>query len=104
MLAFGTYPLPNSYAQFTTHTITDETRFQQQLDQIRQDNYAFDDEELTLGVRGLAVPIRNREGRSVATIGLSGPTVRLTAAHIPTFVALLQKTAANISAELGFNG
>lgn len=104
LLAFTGANLPTSLPRFTDKTIIDEAQLIDQLENIRQRRYALDDEELTLGVRGLAVPIRNREGRTVATLGLSGPAVRLTTEAIPSLVNLLQATAAAISTELGFAG
>ena len=91
LLAFAQFSHPATYPQFTEKTITNTARFERELDQIRRNGHALDDEELTLGVRGLAVPVRNREGRAVATIGLSGPTVRLTDALLPHFVSLLHE-------------
>ena len=102
LLAFAQIPLPNNYPQFTSRTIVDVQQLELQLEQVRYQGYALDDEELTLGVRGLAAPIRNREGRTIAAIGLSGPTVRLTFDNIPKLVELLKQTAVSVSTELGF--
>ena len=102
LLAFSSIPLPTSQPSFTKKTIEDTRKLSVQLNQIRRQKFALDDEELSLGVRGLAVPIRNREGRTIATMGLSGPTVRLTNEAIPSLVELLKKTAGQVSAELGY--
>ena len=63
---------------------------------------ASDAEELTLGVYGIATSIRNREGRTIAAMGLSGPSVRLTNDTIPQLAELLMKVAYDVSAELGY--
>ncbi|MEZ4670940.1 MAG: IclR family transcriptional regulator [Anaerolineae bacterium] len=102
LLAFAEVPLPVNLARYTSRTIVSVPQLELQLEQIRYQNYALDDEELTLGVRGLAVPLRNREGRTIATIGLSGPSVRLTMEKIPELADLLIKSAQDISKELGF--
>lgn len=102
LLAFAALPLPTSFARYTSRTIVDAAQLKLQLEQIRYQGYALDDEELTLGVRGIAVPIRNREGRTIATMGLSGPTVRLTFEQLPRLVELLSQAARDVSAELGF--
>lgn len=103
LLAFGEVAFPSTFQSFTEKTITDEDALIQQLDEIRHQQYALDDEELTLGVRGIAVPIRNREGRVVATLGISGPSVRLTLDAIPSVVTLLQTFSDAISTELGYS-
>lgn len=102
LLAFSEIPLPTSYTRYTDNTIVDAEELTTQLESIRINQYAIDDQELTLGVRGLAVPIRNREGRTIATMGLSGPSVRLTYERIPEFLDLLITSATNVSSELGF--
>lgn len=102
LLAFADLPIPPDIMRYTNRTLTELPQVELQLEQIRLQAYALDDEELTLGVRGLAVPIRNREGRSIASLGLSGPTVRLTFDNIPKFVDYLWKASQAISAELGY--
>ena len=102
LLAFAEIPMPMSYTRYTDKTIIDAGQLAEQLETIRYQGYAIDDEELTLGVRGLAVPIRNREGRIIATMGLSGPGVRLTYDNIPDLLTLLTEAANKVSAELGF--
>jgi len=102
LLAFAEAPLPTQMKRYTANTITSLEMLNRQLREIRHDKFALDDEELTIGVRGLAVPIRNREGRVIATMGISGPTVRLTDEAIPDLVRMLKQYALAVSAELGF--
>lgn len=104
LLAFAGISLPTAFPRFTENTIVDEQLLKKALEEIRHQGYAIDDEELTSGVRGLAVPLRNREGRTIATIGLSGPSVRLTSESIPQLIVNLQEVAANISTKLGYSG
>jgi IclR family transcriptional regulator, KDG regulon repressor len=103
LLAFAEIPLPTNYSRYTDNTIVDERELAKQLEVVRINGYSIDDEELTLGVRGLAAPIRNREGRTIATMGLSGPSVRLTHERIPDFLKLLLASATKVSSELGFH-
>lgn len=103
LVAFSGAAMPTTYPSFTNRTIKDEPTLRKEIEQIRREMFAFDDEELTLGVRGIAVPLRNREGRAIAAIGISGPTVRLTEAAIPKMVQLLHSASHAISKELGFS-
>ncbi len=103
LLAFAEIPMPVSYTRYTDKTILNIDALSEQLETIRYQGYAIDDEELTPGVRGLAVPIRNREGRTIATMGLSGPGIRLTDEAIPHFIELLIAATNKVSAELGFH-
>lgn len=102
LLAFTGHAVPATLPRYTANTLTEPAQLERALATIRQQAYALDDEELTVGVRGLAVPIRNREGRTVATVGLSGPTVRLTDSSLPRLVEQLQAAASAISQALGY--
>ncbi|MGB1253788.1 MAG: IclR family transcriptional regulator [Candidatus Promineifilaceae bacterium] len=102
LLAFCEIPLPDTYTRFTKRTLTDAVQLSHALEDVRHKRYAVDDEELTLGVRGIATSIRNREGRTIATMGLSGPSVRLTHETIPQLARLLIDVAQGVSAELGY--
>ncbi len=102
LLAFSEMPRPSSMTRYTEKTMTSPDALTTELEAVRLQGYALDDEELTLGVRGLAVPIRNREGRAIAAMGLSGPSVRMTYDNIPELVTLLMEEAAAVSAALGF--
>jgi IclR family pca regulon transcriptional regulator len=70
----------------TSHTITDPALLREQVEHARLHGYALVDQELEIGLRSVAAPIRNREGRVVAAINVStsaaGSTVDDTLAHI----------------------
>lgn len=103
LLAFMEMPIPDELPRYTDKTITDAKSLIRHLQDIREVGYAIDAEELTLGVYGIAVPLRNREGRTIAVLGLSGPSVRLTSETIPSLIEKLLKTSQEISSELGFH-
>jgi IclR family KDG regulon transcriptional repressor len=89
--------------QKTRNTITDRDRLREHLAQVRATGYAVDDEENEEGVRCVAAPIRNKEGRIIAAMSISGPTARLPLEHIQTTLKdEVCKTALNISRQLGF--
>jgi IclR family pca regulon transcriptional regulator len=46
------------------------------LKDVRQQGYAVSDEELELGIRSIAVPIRDGTGRTVASMSLVASTSR----------------------------
>ena len=48
--------------RYTPNTITDINILKNNLVMIKKEGVAFDDEELALGVRGVACPLRNSEG------------------------------------------
>jgi IclR family acetate operon transcriptional repressor len=60
----------------TPHTITDPEEFRQELRRVKERGYAFDREETTLLATCVAAPIRDAQGRSVASMSVSGPCSR----------------------------
>lgn len=55
----------------TSRTLTDERRLRIELMRVRHDGYAVVDEELEEGLRSIAAPIRDRDGRVAAAINVS---------------------------------
>jgi IclR family pca regulon transcriptional regulator len=62
----------------TPRTLVSRPALARQLLRVRAQGYAMSDEEHFLGVKAIAVPIRNLEGGVIAAMSLSGPASRLT--------------------------
>lgn len=58
--------------RYTETTITDVNILKQELAGIRQRGWGYDNEEDSLGVRCIAVPVFNAEGKVVAALSVSG--------------------------------
>jgi DNA-binding IclR family transcriptional regulator len=87
--------------RFTDHTITDRSQLTNELERIRQNSYAFDDEEHEVGVRCVAAPVRNNQGVVVAALSISIPTVRLPNSEISRYREYTINAADEISKRLG---
>lgn len=94
---FDVEPLP----RFTDTTITGLHDLQVELARSRAAGYACDDQELHAGVRCLAAPLRAHDGRIVASIGISGPSARLTSQRLPQLAAAVRDVAGLFSKEMG---
>lgn len=88
--------------RFTPNTIVDPVELGAELDRIENAGYAVDNIEHEEGVRCLGAPIRNHEGRVIASISVSGPDERITPDRDETLSDLLIETADEISQELGY--
>jgi DNA-binding IclR family transcriptional regulator len=66
-----------------------------------QRGYARDDQELERGLSGVAAPVRTREGRVIAAVGMAGPTQRFRGKELAHKIALTKEFTAKISASLG---
>jgi len=81
----------------TRNSITDITRLERELAQVRQNALARDDEELELGVRCIAAGIHDDQGRLVAGLSVSAPADRLE----ESWAERVRATATQISQSLG---
>ena len=71
------YVTQENLETFTEHTICNKDELYAELNKIKAQGFAFDDEEKNIGMRCIAAPIFNYYGEVVAGISISGPTARL---------------------------
>ncbi len=87
----------------TRNTITERHHLRQEIEDVRRSGIALDNEELNLGVKCVAAPIKDSTGGVVAAISLSGPKQRFTPAAIGRFKKEVKEASLAISRALGFN-
>ncbi len=87
--------------RFTANTVTAPEKLERELDLIRRQGFAFDNEEKAAGMRCVAAPILNFYGEAVAGISISGPTHRMPVDGIAQMGALVRAAAAKVSEGLG---
>ena len=85
----------------TPNTITDAADLKSRLVEVRDRGYASDMEELEVGLRCVAAPIRDPHGRVVAGVSISGPRHRMTEEAMRRFGKLVRGAGETISARLG---
>jgi IclR family pca regulon transcriptional regulator len=66
----------------TSHTIVDRTRLADEIARAREQGYAVVDQELELGLRTIAVPLRNFRGDVVAAMNISVHAGRMSVAQM----------------------
>jgi IclR family transcriptional regulator, pca regulon regulatory protein len=82
----------------TERTITDPARLREVLAQVRRDGYAVNDEELELGLRSIAVPVRGASGRVLAALNVGAQAARVPAARmLDEFLPVLRQGAQELS-------
>jgi len=73
------------------------------LRETRQVGYALNDQDLTVGLRSIASPIRDRSKKVVAAVNVAVPSARVSVSQLQRVHAPeLMKTTSEISAVLGF--
>jgi len=94
----------NCLISYTDNTITDLSRLKKQLSVIKRKGVAMDNEEMELGVKCVASPVRDWNGNVVAAISISGPSARLTSKRMEELRPLIKSCALEISRAMGYKG
>ncbi|WP_119681548.1 IclR family transcriptional regulator [Indioceanicola profundi] len=82
-----------SFTRYTGYTLLDENALTPELQRIRANGYAIDDEEFIAGVFCVAVPVPAVTGRSMVAIAAQGPKARLSHNRLPEVLQCLQRGA-----------
>jgi IclR family pca regulon transcriptional regulator len=83
---------------YTSRTITDPDLLRRALEETRTRGWALVDQELELGLRSAAAPLRGADGRAVAALNVSAAVSRVHLEDLRrTLVPLLVETATAIS-------
>lgn len=83
------------------NTITDPEKLRAELDRVRQQGFAVDDEEYEEGLRCIGAPIIGHTGQVVAAIGIGGPVTRVTPERVTELAALVMRAAGSLSRRMG---
>ena len=87
----------------TPKTITQPGKFLKELERVRAHGWAVDDEENNLGVRCVAAPVFNAEGRVEAALGVSGTVAVVNSHTLAKYAEAVKDAARRISAKLGYS-
>jgi len=87
----------------TPKTIGNLVQFRQELEKIRRQAYAVDDEEAVQGARCVSAPILNSKGAPIAAVSVSGPVTRVTPSLVSALAGAVTSAARSISAAMGFS-
>ena len=88
--------------RYTVNTITEPEALLAELAGIRAKGFAVDDEEIEVGLRCVAAPIRDHSGHVVAAISVAAPVQRMSKRNVQTTVPNVVAAAEAISRRLGF--
>jgi len=97
MTALGTGPLE----AFTSRTITDHEKLLASVAEVRAQGYAVTAEERNDGAVGISAPVFDAARRLAGSIGISGPTSRMTPAMVEAQVPLVVEAGRRLSESLG---
>lgn len=88
--------------RYTAKTIIDPKKLEKHLNKIKENGFAFCDEELEKGVKAIAAPIRNIHGKVIASITIVGLSDRIDSNNSKKILKILVSSAQQLSKMLGF--
>lgn len=87
---------------YTPYTIVNKAELKSELDKVRAEGYAIVDQELEIGLRSIAVPIRRSDNVVVAAVNAGVHVARADSRTLcREFLPALQRASCDISASLG---
>ena len=89
-------------SKLTEKTIVTLPELKAEIAKVKNQGYAIDEEECEIGVRCVAVPVREYSGKIVAAMSLSAPITRLTYDKTNEIINYLLDLSRQASEELGY--
>ncbi len=90
--------------KFTPNTITEIPELLRELEHVKEQGFALDDEESFPGIRCVSAPLYSREGRIIAAISASVPKQRMGNMRIREIRKQVIETARLISERISLSG
>jgi DNA-binding IclR family transcriptional regulator len=91
----------SSLYRYTETTITDHDELLRELERVRAQDYAIDNQEFLAGVICLAVPVRDKTRKVRAALAVSAPQARMPIPRALEHVPILRRAAEDLAAHLG---
>jgi len=92
----------HAFRALTSRTLTRRAAFEGELSRVRRLGYATDRGEALEGVHCVAAPVRDRRGRAIAAITVTGPSQRMPEKDFGAIGRLVRECARRISGRFGF--
>jgi DNA-binding IclR family transcriptional regulator len=90
-------------AKHNKNTISSPERLARELKKVREQGFAFEDEEGELGFRCIGVPLYDAANRAIAAISVAGTTSQISNDRVAKLISAVKATAHQISEHLGSN-
>ena len=89
------------FVQHTKYTVTSRKKLEEVLIAVRAEGYALNDQELEIGLRSIAVPVRNVVGSVVAAMNVSTQASRVSRRELlERCLPILLSAAEKLSSQL----
>ena len=88
--------------KYTQKTIVDPNKLEKHLNEIKENGFATCDEELEMGVKAIAVPVKNIYGKVIASIAIVGLADRINSNNSEKLLKILLISSEQLSKMLGY--
>ncbi len=92
------------FVPYTDNTVINKIQLKNEIDIIRRDGVAFDDEEHIIGIRSVAAPVFGENKAVLSAISIVAPSVRLSSMKMRQLASSVKSCALSISKSLGYKG
>lgn len=90
--------------KYTEYTITDPEELQKELEKVRRQGFAMDEQECELGLRCISIPLRDYSGCIIASMSIFGNVTDMNDERIQSEIyPALKEASDTISSRLGFD-
>ena len=90
--------------KYTKYTITDIETLQREIDKVREQGFAADEQEYTEGLRCVAAPIYNNKGEITSALSIAGPLAQMLGSAYEIGKRRLIMATYEISKQMGYKG
>jgi DNA-binding IclR family transcriptional regulator len=94
--------LPKRISQYTNNTITNKGEFIKKLEEMKKNGYAIDNEEYVEGLKCVAAPIFDHDGKVRFSLSTTGPAFRMNEERIKELIVIIKEAANEISQRIGY--
>ncbi len=94
----------SNFQRYTQNTLASAEDLMEELEIIKKQGYALDNEEREEGVTCIAAPVFDCYGEAIASISISGPTYRLKEKQTSVIIKNVMDIAKELSISLGYMG
>ena len=91
------------FQRVTPKTIPNIVQLRTELDKVRRQGYAMDNEEALLGCRCISAPILNSDKVAIGALSVAGPVARVGLDRVPALAREVKAAAKAVSSAMGFS-
>ena len=91
------------FQKATPKTISNMVQLRAELEKVRRQGYAMDNEEALLGCRCISAPILRSDGVAIGALSVSGPVARMDLSQVPAIARQAKSAAHAISMAMGLS-